>query len=212
MSANISFEIQGKVGAIEGVLHPVESSQAYAVICHPHPLYGGTMNNKVVTTIATTLQKLGINAIRFNYRGIGKSEGSYGDMVGEVEDAISVSEYVLSSFDVGKLHFAGFSFGAYISAKAAQQLRDRVSVPHLMLVAPSVLHSPFENALPLAAPATVIMGEEDEVVPFDEVYKWVTGLEKVEFISMPETSHFFHRKLLDLRDHINAAYRDYNTK
>ena len=201
--------IRGNEGAIEAVLHKVEGSNQYAVICHPHPLYGGTMDNKVVTTIATTLQKLGINALRFNYRSIGQSEGAYGNMVGEVDDALSVISHLLESYTVDHMYFAGFSFGAYIAAKAAKEQQSKISIPHLFLVAPSVLHSPFEQALPLVAPATVVMGEEDEVVPFDEVAKWVAGLTDVDFIPMPETSHFFHRKLLDLRDHINAVYSPY---
>ena len=209
MEANIPFQLQGPAGNLEGILHPVEGSRAYAVICHPHPLYGGTMDNKVVTTIASTLQKLGVNAVRFNYRGIGASEGAYGDISGEVSDAIAVSRWIQDQFDVDSMYFAGFSFGAFISAMAAKEMTQAIDVPHVLMVAPSVLHSPFEQALPLVAPATVIMGEEDEVVPFEEVSKWVEELAEVQFIPMPETSHFFHRKLLELRDHINTTYSPY---
>jgi alpha/beta superfamily hydrolase len=201
--------IDGPIGKLDSTLHMVNESRDGLVICHPHPLYGGTKDNKVVTTIANAAQALGMNVVRFNYRGVGASEGEYAEIEGEVQDAITVAKWLMEQIPLDRLFFAGFSFGSYIAAQAAKQLSGIIEVPHILIVAPSVLHSPFEQALPLISPSTIIMGDADEVVPYDQVVEWSKQLEQNTFITMPETSHFFHRKLIDLREHINTTYTPY---
>lgn len=201
--------LDGSAGRLESTLQLTSESRDGLVICHPHPLYGGTKDNKVVTTLANSAQTLGMNVVRFNYRGVGASEGQYGEIEGEVEDAIAVARWMTGHISLDRLFFAGFSFGSYIAAQAAKEMSGLIEVPHILMVAPSVLHSPFEQALPLVAPSTIIMGDADEVVPYDQVLEWSKQLEQNTFITMPETSHFFHRKLIDLREHINTTYTPY---
>jgi alpha/beta superfamily hydrolase len=204
--------VEGKAGALQAALHMAKTpSQDFLIICHPHPLFGGTMDNKVVTTAAKTYLDAGINVVRFNYRGVGESEGLYGDMIGEVEDAQSIFDWMSCRYSVSRLFLAGFSFGSYIAAKLAKDLADNGGAPqHLLMIAPSVEHSPFEQATPLVSDCTVIMGEQDEVVPFEAVNNWVRSQDvAVEFITQPEASHFFHRQLIVMRDHIKSVISRY---
>jgi alpha/beta superfamily hydrolase len=204
--------VQGKAGSLQGALHMAKlSTDDFLIICHPHPLFGGTMDNKVVTTAAKTYLDAGINVIRFNYRGVGESTGQYGNMIGEVEDARAIFDWVKGKYPLGRLFLAGFSFGCFIAAKLARDLsKSGVTIPHLLMIAPSVEHSPFEEAVPLAAECTVIMGEQDEVVPFELVRSWVSAQEpSIEFIVQPEASHFFHRQLIVMRTHIKEVVSRY---
>lgn len=199
---------EGKVGQLQAVFHPTkEPSSDFLIVCHPHPLHGGTMDNKVVTTIAKTYLDRGVNVVRFNYRGVGESEGEYGDNKGEVDDALSIFAWLHKHYSVKRLFLAGFSFGSYIAAKAARSITDDgFVVPHLLMVAPSVEHSPFELAVPLASPCTVIMGRLDEVVPFDSVATWVEGQStQIEMLVLPEATHFFHRQLITLKNELASV-------
>lgn len=206
------IDVEGPEGRIQAVLHQAKTpSSDVLIVCHPHPLFGGTMDNKVVTTIGKTFLDNGMNVMRFNYRGVGESQGRYGDMRGEVEDALAVFEWLNQHHEVDRLFLAGFSFGSYIAAKTAQVLVQRgVKVPHLLMVAPSVEHSPFELATPLAAPCTVIMGKLDELVPFDAVQAWVHAQNsEINLLVMPEATHFFHRQLIKLKAGIEGVLSQY---
>ena len=206
------IDITGPAGRIQGVYHQAKSpSRDVLIVCHPHPLFGGTMDNKVVTTIGKTFLDGGINVIRFNYRGVGESEGEYGGISGEVDDALAVFEWLKQHHKFDRLFLAGFSFGAYIAAKTTQVLTQKgVEVPHLLMMAPSVENSPFELATPLAAPCTVIMGKLDELVPFNAVQSWVDGQGSgVEMRVLPEATHFFHRQLIKLKAEILSVLSKY---
>ena len=197
------FVAEGKAGQLQAVFHPAkEASSDFLIVCHPHPLYGGTMDNKVVTTIAKAYLDVGINVVRFNYRGVGESAGEYGHNSGEVEDALAIFTWLREHHSVKRLFLAGFSFGSYIAAQAAQSIADAgIEVPHLLMVAPSVENSPFELATPLAAPCTVIMGKQDEVVSFESVERWVNDQsEDIEMQVLPDATHFFHRQLIVLKN------------
>ena len=201
--------IQGHVGLLEIVLHEPYVDAAYVIVCHPHPLHGGTMDNKVVTMTAKAYDDLGCNSIRFNYRGVGASEGEYGENHGEVEDSIAVVHWLLKNRDVKKIYFAGFSFGAYIAAKAAAHTQNLgvVMVEHVLLIAPSVLNSPFDDATPFGVRTSVIMGDQDDVVPFDDVQNWADKLSPpVDLITMEGAGHFFHGRLTELKANIKTLF------
>src|SRR3990167_626391 len=116
--------IRGPAGKLEVAIdEPIgEERHAWGIVCHPHPLHGGNMQNKVVTTLVKTFQYMGLTTIRFNFRGVGKSEGVFGHGKGELEDLLAVIEWVQQSNQGKKIWLAGFSFGAYVTAKAATQI------------------------------------------------------------------------------------------
>ena len=158
-----------------------------ALICHPNPTQGGTMDNKVVQTLARAFIQLGWRAVRFNFRGIGKSEGGWDEGRGEVDDALAVLDAVRSPGEA--LILSGFSFGGYVASRAAQ----RVSEPaqRLVLVGPAT--SRFDTA-PVPADTVVIHGEVDDVVPLSAVLDWARP-QDLPVILVPGADHFFHRKL-----------------
>jgi alpha/beta superfamily hydrolase len=209
--------IPGPSGSLQAALHMAKAENTdFLIICHPHPQFGGTMDNKVVTTVAKTYLDLGMNVIRFNYRHVGESQGEYGEVAGEVEDGLAVLAWLESNYAVSRVFLAGFSFGAYIAAKVAltvsETVNNKINVPHLLLIAPSVENSPFELATPLGAPCNVIMGEQDEVVPFESVQNWVKTqalASNIELISMPNTTHFFHGQLIVLKNHVKKALKEF---
>jgi len=177
-----------------------------AIICHPHPLQQGSMDNKVVTTLAKTFNKLAIPAIRFNYRGVGQSAGAYGNMLGEVEDCQAVLDWAKTKFPNAKFIIAGFSFGAYIAAKTcADNLKD---VVYLCTVAPSVERMPFD-ALPfIDCQWLIIMGDADEIVSPEAVFEWYERLKaNKQLIKFAGAKHFFHGKLVELQDVIYKYFR-----
>ncbi|NVK38603.1 MAG: alpha/beta fold hydrolase [Gammaproteobacteria bacterium] len=201
--------IDGPCGHLEVALQETQGLAApYALICHPHPLHGGSMNNKVVTMSAKAYEDMGCNVVRFNYRGVGESQGEYGDNSGEVADAMAVVDWLLANREVSSMYFAGFSFGAYIAAQAAANTQALgVDVRHVLLIAPSVLNSPFDQVTPFSIDTSIIMGDADEIVPFDEVQSWADQLyPPVEMLVMEEASHFFHGRLTELKGHIKGLF------
>ncbi len=197
----VKIEIPGPCGPIEALaLSPLRDGPLYgksflAVVCHPHPLHGGTMNNKVVTTLMRCYRDLGIPALAFNFRGVGSSAGSFDHAVGEVDDLMAVVDWVGRQLpDPGRrLLLAGFSFGSSVAAQASHRVND---LAHLTLVAPPVERYPYDDRGSFPAPVCVIQGEEDELVDVDGVYRWVELLRTpVDLLRLPEASHFFHGKL-----------------
>ena len=169
-----------------------------AIICHPHPLHGGTMNNKVVTSIARACNDLNFRTVRFNYRGVGNSEGEYADMIGETEDCLAVVRWVQQVRPDDRIVLAGFSFGSFIAANTTNKL-DNDAVIYLLNIAPAVTHADFDSLTNINCPWLVIQGEADEVISSEEVFAWAEQ-KQVELIRMPNTSHFFHGKLIELRE------------
>ncbi len=196
--------ITGPSGGLEVQINCPEAvrSGMVAIICHPHPLHGGTMNNKVVTTVARCFRQLNILNIRFNYRGVGQSEGSFAHAEGETEDLIAVIRWIQKSHPDIKLFLAGFSFGAYVAYRAVGQ----VDCVQLISIAPAVNHYDFQ-VLPLPnCPWILIQGEQDELVPSEEVYQWLDGLSlSPSVLRFAEADHFFHGKLIELRDRLQEA-------
>jgi len=197
--------IEGPAGLIEADIQAVEKPDApMAIICHPHPLFGGTMNNKVVTTLARTFHECGAHVVRFNFRGVGKSEGQHDEGRGEFQDLLAVYEHVRTEFPGSKLWLAGFSFGGWIATKGALQL----SPEKLVLVAPMVSRLREENISALSCPWILVQGEQDEVVDPAEVFAWVNSLpenQKPVLIRLPEAGHFFHGQLQVLRERLKGV-------
>lgn len=194
--------IEGPVGPLEACMHRVEGSHRWAVVCHPHPQFGGTMSNKVVTTLAKAYELSGINVVRFNFRGIGQSAGEYDNARGETQDCLAVMHWVMNQQSPEHIFVAGFSFGSYVAAQAAHDWDEQghQTPEHLLLIAPSVANFPYDQAEPMVCPTTVVIGNADEIVPVDGVLDWAGQLyPPVDLIEMEEAGHFFHGRLLELR-------------
>lgn len=171
---------------------------ATAVVCHPHPQHGGTMHNKVVTTLARAFELAGARSLRFNFRGVGRSEGQFGDSAGETEDALAVLEWVRALRPDDELWLAGFSFGAAVALRAAA----RFPVTRLVTVAPAVHLYPDLAALePPAIPWLLAMGTADEVVAAGIVRDWARSRRHPPTLVLHEgAGHFYHQRLPELRD------------
>jgi alpha/beta superfamily hydrolase len=196
------LQLEGSAGLVEAVLTipEVMHSQAVALLGHPHSLQGGTMNNKVVTTMAKALKELNIPSLRFNFRGVGQSEGQYDDGLGESEDMLLFAEQWREYKKDAQFIFAGFSFGSYVAYRAASHHPQSM----LVTIAPPVHHYNYKEFHPDLASWLLVQGTEDEVVPYYLVEDFVRQ-EKVNAITMvtfADTGHFFHGKLLDLKSHL----------
>ncbi|MEY8875341.1 MAG: alpha/beta hydrolase [Leptothrix sp. (in: b-proteobacteria)] len=199
--------IAGAAGPIECAIdRPAAStpSRGLAVIAHPHPLFGGTMDNKVVQTLVRALLQLGYECVRFNFRGVGQSAGTHDEGQGERDDLLTV---VAQFRQPGQaLVLAGFSFGAYVTTLAAERLTgdtpETVAAERLVLVGPST-----QRALPAHVPADtlVIHGESDDVVPLSATFDWARP-QQLPVIVMPGVGHFFHGQLAQLRQLIVRSW------
>ena len=196
--------IAGQAGALEAVVEdPGVQSPSYGVICHPHPLYGGTMDNKVVTTVARALQETGIPTLRFNFRGVGASAGEFDQGVGETADADAVAAWGAQRWAGRSLVIAGFSFGGYVALRLAQQRLPRC----LITIAPAVQGFAASTAVP-HCPWLVVQGDADELVDPSMVIDWVNTLDpKPRLVVLPGVGHFFHGRLRELRDAVIDAIR-----
>ncbi|MDQ3270012.1 MAG: alpha/beta fold hydrolase [Pseudomonadota bacterium] len=206
--------LPGPAGALEAIIEAPDSEvptrPVVAVVCHPLPTEGGTMHNKVVTMSARALRESGVATVRFNFRGIGASEGTFDDGEGEIEDLRAVAAWVRQQRPDAQLWLAGFSFGAYVALALAAELAPGM----LILIAPPAGRSWNLEALPPPeCPWLVIQGEADEVVDPQAVYAWLEGLKPLahppELVRMPDTTHFFHRRLIDLRGAVKNGIKPY---
>jgi hypothetical protein len=213
LSADIPQEqlIAGAVGHLEVLFTSPKttptkspaSPSSYALICHPHPLYGGTMHNKVVYMIASTFQRLGVGTVRFNFRGVGKSEGKFDHGEGEIEDLYAVVEWLEKKWAPTELWLAGFSYGSYVALRGHRQ----VGATRLLLIAPSVERFKTKELSLSTLPTLVIQGDRDEIVSPQAVSQWLAAqAHQPQLVIIPEADHFFHRKLPQLRDAILEAW------
>lgn len=188
--------VRGPAGGIEcAVDEPQGAVRGIALIAHPHPLFGGTLDNKVVQTLARALVELGYAAWRPNFRGVGRSEGAYDEGRGEVDDLAAVIEHLRAERPV----LAGFSFGAAMQAKLAA----RVPAERLMLVGVAVTHHELPS---VPAGTLVIHGEADETIPLAAVLDWARPQE-LPVLVVPGADHFFHHKLPELRMAVTANWK-----
>ncbi|MEQ1879355.1 MAG: alpha/beta fold hydrolase [Burkholderiales bacterium] len=184
--------IDGPAGRIEiAVSEAVEPRRGIALLAHPHPLHGGTLDNKVIQTLAKAFSRSGYHAIRLNFRGVGASEGRYDEGRGEVEDFLALAEHARRTYGAGELVMGGFSFGAHIAAAAAAQ-KEPVQ---LVLVGLAVNHFPVA-AVP--AQTLVVHGELDDVVPLKDVLDWARP-QQLPVVVFPGAGHFFHGALVRLQ-------------
>lgn len=194
-----SSMIDGPTGQLEIIVEVPDTVVGIAVVCHPHPQFQGTMTNKVAHTLARAMLDQNLAVIRFNFRGVGKSEGVYDEGVGEVADALAAAAWISKQYSGLPLVFAGFSFGARVAILAATRHPCRA----LVSVAPAVA---LNFALPFTQPDVpwlVVQGAADELVECDDVVNWVDALEPgPQLHIMPDVGHFFHGQLTPLRRHV----------
>lgn len=197
----------GAAGVIEAVVDwpaPGDGRLGTAIVCHPHPLHGGTLHNKVVTIIERSLRELGMRTLRFNFRGVGASGGTYDDGIGETADLEQLAQWVGRTRPHDALWLAGFSFGAAVAARASLAL----PCAQLITIAPPVDKYGFESTPPPTCPWLLIQGEDDDVVEPAQVYAYVETLNNAPtLVKMPGAGHFFHRKLMDLRGAIKNGVK-----
>ena len=202
-----TLQLAGPAGALELAVDPADGKRlpVVAVVCHPLPTEGGTMHNKVVTMAARALRECGADTVRFNFRGVGASEGAFDEGVGESEDLRAVVAWVRAQRPDAALWLAGFSFGAYVSLRMSAELQPAA----LLSIAPPVGRAwDFKAIVPPSCPWLVIQGDDDEIVDANAVAAWVAKLpHPPELVRMPDTGHFFHRKLMDLRGAIRHGVR-----
>jgi alpha/beta superfamily hydrolase len=195
--------IQGPAGALEALLLDVPEARGIALLCHPNPEQGGTMLNKVVSTLQRTVRDAGYVTLRFNYRGTGASEGSHDMGMGEVDDAEAAADWLRQRYPDLPLILLGFSFGGFVAAALAGRIEQRgESVDKLLMVAPAVMRLPTDIPLSSKASMTIIQPEADEVIEPEVVYAWsqAHAQRPHELLKVAECGHFFHGKLTDLRD------------
>lgn len=208
--SDAKLTLAGPAGAIEAMVEFPEAEVAaqpvVAIVCHPLPTEGGSMDNKVVTMAARALRELGVTTVRFNFRGTGASVGEFDHGEGELADLRAVAEWVRNARPSDVLWLAGFSFGAFVSIRASETLEPAA----LISLAPPFGRRDFGDltAVP-SMPWLVVMGEADEIVEPDEVYRWLEDAAppQLNLVKMPATSHFFHGKLVDLRGAIKNTAR-----
>jgi len=166
------------------------------VVCHPHPLYGGTMQNKVVHALGRAMQELGAPTVRFNFRGVGASAGAYDAGRGEIDDAVAVVAWARARWNCEALWLAGFSFGSAVALQAAALVRPLA----LVTVAPPVGRLLATSTAHPQCRWLVVQGDNDELVDFATVQSWARGFDDPpEFAAMPGAEHFFHGRLGELR-------------
>ena len=198
-SSTRRFSIVGPAGALECAIDtPAAAPRGLAVLCHPHPQFGGTLDNKVVQTLARAFVQLGYTSLRFNFRGIGASQGAWDEGRGEIDDAVAVIAAQRAPGQV--LVLGGFSFGGYVASQAATRLTEPAE--RLLLVGPAV-HNFSVAAVP--ADTLVIHGEQDDVVPLKAVFDWARP-QALPVTVLPGAGHFFHGQLPVLKQIVVAAW------
>jgi alpha/beta superfamily hydrolase len=192
-------QIAGPAGRIDCAIDEPEAARlrGVVVLCHPHPQFGGTMDNKVVQTLARAFVQLGYRAVRFNFRGIGSSEGGWDEGRGEIDDALAVVQHFRDA--ALPLAIGGFSFGAYVASHAAAQSQD---VERLVLIAPAVKN--FVMAA-VSQDTLLVHGETDDVVPLTAVLDWARP-QPLPVTVIPGSGHFFHGQLALLKNLIVGAW------
>ena len=197
MNANTLRQgVVGPAGNIECAIDAPAASvpvRGVAFVCHPHPQHGGTMDNKVVQTLARAYLLLGYRCVRFNFRGVGASAGHWGEGVGEIDDALAVITALRDPAQPFML--AGFSFGAYVASQAAARMTDDAKPQRLVLVGPSTQRQQMPT---VPADTLVIHGETDDVVPLTATLDWARP-QALPVVVFPGVGHFFHGQLALLK-------------
>ena len=186
------LRIPARVGKVETVIDDPETDRrGLLLVAHPHPLHGGSLDNKVVATLAKTALDRGWVAVRPNFRGVGMSEGTFDGGVGETEDLLAVVRFVEKSYPDLPWVLAGFSFGAYVQ----HRLRQQMPAQRLILIAPAVTMYEFA---PVPVDTVVIFGDADELIPPTAMQHWADA-QHLTVKRIPDAGHFFHGKLKELK-------------
>lgn len=195
--------IAGPAGALEMALNlPAKSPRGIALVAHPHPLQGGSLDNKVAQTLAKTFVALGYASIRLNFRGVGKSAGEFDDGAGETDDALAALEFAKAQFPnlaTAPPVLAGFSFGSYVQVRVAAL----VTPERMVLVGPAVQRFATD---PVPANTIVIHGEQDDVVALADVFAWARP-QQLPIVVFPGCGHFFHGRLPQLQRTIAGMWQ-----
>lgn len=199
--------VAGPAGRIECAIDRTRAApRGLALVCHPHPQFGGSLDNKVVQTVARAFLERGWSSVRFNFRGVGESEGTWGEGEGEIEDALSVLASWRARPEFAGLPFclAGFSFGGYVAAEVAHRMPEGAKPRRIVLVGPST----EKQAVPIVPADTVVIhGEVDEVVPLAATFAWVRP-QNLPVLVFPGVGHFFHGQLALLKSVIVRELHD----
>ncbi|HTV78295.1 MAG TPA: alpha/beta hydrolase [Steroidobacteraceae bacterium] len=203
-----SLSLQGPAGALEARLDfppgapglDPAAPVAFAVVCHPHPLFGGTLTNKVVHTVSRACNDAGMPSLRFNFRGVGTSAGTHDEGRGETEDALAVVRYGRERWPRAQLWLAGFSFGAAVAVRASVTARPA----GLVAIAPAVDRIDIGDVTP-GCPWLVLLGDADDVVAPGRVLQWAGALRPQPAVRvLPGAGHYFHGRLPELKEHVAA--------
>lgn len=204
-----TLRFEGPAGAIETLVDAPAEPRGIALVCHPHPLFGGTNTNKVAHTLARTFTQRGYLALRPNFRGVGNSDGTHDHGQGETGDMLALIEQAQSRFGNLPLALAGFSFGGYVITRVAEMLAQRSQpVSRLVLVGlatGAISADRAYTARPVPSDSLVIHGAEDTTVPLANVLAWAEPQE-LPVTVIPGADHFFHRRLHIIRDIVHRAW------
>jgi len=192
------LQLNGKAGLIEAkTTMPNTAPNGVVIVCHPHPLHGGTMDNKVIYTLTRAFHQVDKCTVRFNFRGVGKSAGTFDDANGETDDLLEIIHWVKTVCPHLPLWLAGFSFGSFVAARAAATIQPE----RLFSIAPAVTNADFLSLPAIHCPWYIIQGDSDEIVPPEQVYDVVKKLQgNIQLNVIKDCSHFFHGKLIELRE------------
>lgn len=213
LTSQANLLLEGPTGQLEVLTtYPISprNPATTVVICHPHPLFGGNLNNKVVYTLACSFQKMGLSTVRFNFRGVSKSQGQYDNGIGETDDLLAILQWLKTTCPDHAIWLAGFSFGAYVAARATKQWPAQ----RLICVAPPIENFPFKPLLPFPCPWLLIQGDKDEIVSPSALFSWIESVKvnPPHLITIKEASHFFHGHLIELREQLIALLSNNNFK
>ncbi len=209
--------LRGAEGHIEVLIDAPETVRGIALVCHPHPLFGGANTNKVAHTLARCYRDLGFAAIRPNFRGVGQSEGKHDEGIGETDDMLSVISWAQSRWGSLPLALGGFSFGGYVQVRVANRLAEGIAPPRQLILVGTAAGDTTGSgrrydtpAVPKNIPTLLIHGENDETVALANVLEWARPQE-LPVIVVPGADHFFHGKLHIIRELIarNVAHADH---
>lgn len=201
-----AFSFTGYAGNVEGLLdHPEGSPRGLALIAHPHPLYGGTMDNKVAVTLARTFVGLGYIAVRMNFRGVGASEGVHDHGAGETDDMALLLERMQKQYPGLPFALSGFSFGTFVMSQLQKRLIAAGNpAERLVLVGAAA----GKWAMPeIPADTILIHGELDETIPLADVFTWLRP-QDIPVIVIPGADHFFHRKLQHIKTYVTQLWQN----
>jgi len=196
----------GPSGLLEALLESPKNTEpaGLAVVCHPHPVHGGTMQNKVVHTLSRAFVGQQFASLRFNFRGVGKSEGVFDQGRGELEDVLAATDWIRKRYAIEPLWLAGFSFGGAMAIKAA----PASSAAGLVSVAPATSRFAHDLVHQPNCPWLIVQGDQDELVDINETIEYVNSLSPGPQLSVfPHGEHFFHGRLIELRDTVEDFVR-----